>query len=96
MVKLGDGYDAHHTFPKAKEFNKYFKDRDIDVNEPCASLVWRKRDTHSGRNSLSDQHLKLWRQFIKDNPNADPDAVIRQRDIIEQQVWGNKGDTPRN
>jgi RHS repeat-associated protein len=94
--KLGDGYDAHHTLPKSKEFGEFFKDAGLDVNDP-KQMVWRKSDTHSSTangQKLTREHLDLWKQFKAKNPNATKEQILKQRDIIEQKVWGNKGDTP--
>jgi RHS repeat-associated protein len=97
--KLGTGYDAHHTMPKAKDMASYFKNAGIDVNDP-ENLIWRNSADHSttdaGR-ANSAKHLSLWRQFRKDNPNADKSAILKQRDVIEKEVWGDtKGDKPKN
>jgi hypothetical protein len=40
------------------------------------------------------KHLEFWRQFKAKNPNATKEQFLKQRDIIEQKAWGNKGDTP--
>lgn len=90
--KLAKGFDAHHTLPKAQEFAEFFKKAELDVNDPV-NLVWREEKKHRGTNSTT--HLNLWKQYKKDNPNATKEQILKQRDIIEQKVWGNtKGDTP--
>lgn len=70
----------------------FFKRADIDVNDP-KNLIWRESKSHQGKNS--SDHLKMWRQFMEDNPNADKKAILEFRDVVEKKIWGNtKGDTP--
>jgi RHS repeat-associated protein len=94
--KVGDGFDAHHTLPKAKEFSDFFKKAGLDVNDP-ANMVWRKAGDHSKTKegaAKSAQALEMWKTFMADNPNAKKDLILKQKDIIEKKVWGNLGDTP--
>jgi len=95
--KWGDGYDAHHTFPKGRKFKKYFRRNGIDINDPM-NLIWRHKDVHSKTRSgalNSREHLKLWREFMQNNPNPSQRQLYQARDNIEKAVWGNTtGDTP--
>jgi hypothetical protein len=91
---MGKGFDAHHTLPKADDLTNFFKKADIDVNDP-KNLIWRESKSHQGKNS--SDHLKMWRDFAKKNPKADKDMIMKQKDIIENKVWGNTtGNTPTN
>jgi hypothetical protein len=93
--KLGKGYDAHHTFLKSRI--DWFKSKGIDVNDP-KNLLWRKSEIHSKTGEgakKSAEHTRLWQDFIQNNPNATPEQIYKQRDIIEIKVFGNtKGDVP--
>jgi RHS repeat-associated protein len=92
--KMADGYDAHHTLPKADKFKDFFEKAGLDVNDP-ANMIWRERKDHQGKKS--SEHSKLWNMFMQRNPNATKDQILEQRDIIEKKVWGNTtGDTPTN
>lgn len=92
--KSAEGFDAHHTLPKADEFAEFFKKADIDVNDP-KNLIWREQKSHRGTSSTT--HSDLWRDFMKKNPNADKGAILKQKDLIEKKVWGNTtGDVPTN
>jgi hypothetical protein len=95
--KIGDGFDVHHTLPKADEFASFFNQHGIDVNDP-KNLVWREMNSHRGNNSTT--HTNLWRDFIeknRNNKNLKTEDIYKQRDVIEKKVWGNStGDTPLN
>ncbi|MBK7911437.1 AHH domain-containing protein [Candidatus Pollutiaquabacter sp.] len=95
--KLADGFDAHHTLPKSAEFAAYFKKAGLDVNDPV-NMVWREAKEHSTTaigQAKSKEHLKLWKDFMSGNPKATKEQILKQRDVIEQKIWGNaKGNTP--
>jgi RHS repeat-associated protein len=92
--KLANGYDAHHTLPKSKDFKAFFEKAGLDVNDP-ANMVWREMNDHRGKKS--SEHTKLWDMFMQKNPNATKEQILQQRDIIEKKVWGNTtGDVPTN
>ena len=91
--KEGKGYDAHHTLPKSKEFDDFFKNAGLDVHD-ADNLIWRQAGKHRG--SPSAKHLQLWREFMRDNPAASKEMILKHRNVIEKQVFGNvKGNTPR-
>jgi hypothetical protein len=58
---LGKGDDAHHVFPKAKQFAEFFEKAGIDVHNP-ANMKWLKSTIHRGKNSAS--HLKEWTKVM--------------------------------
>jgi RHS repeat-associated protein len=100
--KMGWDHDAHHTFPKAKELDEFFRSHGIDVNDP-AHLVWRKRETHSSTPegvANSQEHLKMWNEYIneikKNKKSVSKSDIFKKRDEIEQAVWGNSGDSPNH
>ncbi|MGV3629597.1 MAG: RHS repeat-associated core domain-containing protein [Bacteroidota bacterium] len=91
---MGKGYDAHHTLPKEQALQSFFTSKGIDVNDP-ANLIWREEKSHRGKTSAD--HLKMWKEWVKNNPDATKEDIFKQRDKIEKAVWGNtKGDTPTN
>ena len=97
--KIATGFDAHHTMPKGNQFSEFFKNANIDVNDP-KFLVWRESIDHSSTNfgaAKSKQHIKLWEDFMASNPEAGKDQILKQKDLIEKKVWGNTaGANPKN
>lgn len=54
--------DAHHMFPKTKEFASFFDKMQVDVNNP-AFMKWKDRATeHTGK--FSSEYNKIWKEFI--------------------------------
>ena len=87
--KEGVGYHAHHTLPKEQYLRKYFEAVGLDVNDP-ANMVWREGVEHIHQ---SQKHLAAWRGFFEKNPNATKEQILKFRDRIEKNIWGNtKGD----
>lgn len=58
---LGKGMDAHHIFPKAKQFAEFFAKAGLDVNNP-ANMKWLEASIHRGKNSAL--HLKEWEKVM--------------------------------
>lgn len=91
--KIGKGFEAHHKIPQALSLRKWFKDRGItdnDIHNP-SNATWREKSSHRAK---SKEHIKAWKQWMKDNPNAKRQDILDQRNKIDKQVWGNLGDTP--
>ncbi len=84
----GKGMEAHHKIPQSKSMRKWFNDHEItdtDIHKP-SNGVWREKTNHR---KLSKQHNREWKKWQDDNPNAKRDDILRQRDIIEEKVFGN-------
>ena len=86
--KLGKGYEAHHTLPQ--KYRKEFESLGINIDEP-GNVVWRKSEGHRAK---SAEHTKKWNEFFKKNTNPTKEQVIDYRKEVEQNVWGNKCDSP--
>lgn len=86
--KLGKGYEAHHTLPQ--KYRNRFEKLGINIDDP-EHVVWRKKESHRAGNA---EHGDKWDKFFKKNPSPTKEQVIEFRNQTEQQVWGNRGDTP--
>ena len=86
--KVGDGFEAHHTLPQ--KHRSEFEALDINIDEP-GNVVWRKKENHRKQNH---QHTKKWDDYINNHPAANKEDILKQRDIIEEDIWNNLGDVP--
>lgn len=86
--KVGDGFEAHHTLPQ--KHRSEFEALDINIDEP-GNVVWRKKENHRKQNH---QHTKKWDDYINNHPEANKEDILKQRDIIEEDIWNNLGDVP--
>lgn len=75
--------DAHHIFPKAKEFRAFFEKVGIDVNNP-EFLRWVKSGVHRGTNSVA--HLNEWRNVIRNFKGRTPtiNELLKEAKRIEK------------
>jgi hypothetical protein len=87
----GQGYHAHHTFPKAPGFADEFAKRGIDVNDP-ANMVWREAKEHLSDGKTAKQ-TTLWEKYFRDPDTKE--SIYEARDRIEKAVFGNMGDVPK-
>jgi hypothetical protein len=64
--------DAHHVFPKADEFTKFFQSKGINVNNPRYGTWWESVE----HRAKSYEYNEQWRVWISDNQNAKPYEVL--------------------
>lgn len=72
LYNIPSTYEAHHVFPKAKEFATQFSSAGIDVHDPHHLVFW-IREKHN-----ADAHIytSAWRKFFADNPKPTKDEVL--------------------
>ena len=61
------------------------------VGGEVLNVVWRKKENHRKQNH---QHTKKWDDYINNHPEANKEDILKQRDIIEEDIWNNLGDVP--
>ncbi len=81
--KFGKGFEAHHTLPQ--KFEKYFSKAGINIHDP-ENLVWRNPHKH---HTKTHEQLERWKSFFDINPNATKQEILRERNKIEKDVFGN-------
>lgn len=86
--KLGKGYEAHHTLPQ--KHRSKFEKLGINIDEP-GNVVWRRSEGHR---SKSAEHTKAWDVFFEKSNTPTREQVMEYRNRIEQDVWGNRCDSP--
>jgi hypothetical protein len=69
---LGLGKDAHHVFPKNKEFRDFFEEVGIDVNNQKYGAWW-DSDEHC---DISYEYNEKWTVFMQINPGATREEVL--------------------
>jgi hypothetical protein len=83
----GEVYTEHHVFPKESAYEKWFKDRGVDVDEWCIDLTPPEHQAqHGGGNST------LARNIAKEIPEAEWSAGIMDRlfrvELQKQKLTG--------
>ena len=63
--------DAHHVFPQARRFQKYWKNADINIHNP-SHLKWWEKSAHRSR---AKEYNKHWDVFFRENKNATPEEI---------------------
>ena len=58
--------DAHHIFPQAAKFQKYWNKAGINIHNP-KNMTWWKSGPHR---SAAHGYNNAWSKFFLDNPNA--------------------------
>jgi hypothetical protein len=69
----GLGKDAHHIFPQSDDFKDFFDEVGIDINNPKYGTWW----DSSEHRSKSYEYNQEWSRFIRTNPNATKEEVLR-------------------
>lgn len=62
----GVGKDAHHIFPQAERFQKYWQKSGINIHDP-KNLAWWEKSSHR---SAAKAYNAAWDKFFSRNPNA--------------------------
>lgn len=79
----GIGYDAHHKFPKANEFQLYWQKFGMNIHDP-ANMTWWLSTPHR-RNSGA--YNDAWRNFFQ-NKNITKKDVYSFADELEKEFAG--------
>ncbi len=74
----GVGMDAHHIYPQAKRFQKYWKKIGLNIHDP-KYLRWWERSSHR-KNAKAFN--KMWDEFFEMNPDANFDKIMQFGDDI--------------
>jgi hypothetical protein len=76
-----------------QKYRAYFEELGINIDEP-GNVVWRESKSHQKK---SAQATKEWDEVMtSSNKPKTKKEVLEQRNRIEQRVWGNRGDSPKN
>jgi Predicted lipoprotein of unknown function (DUF2380) len=68
----GVGMDAHHVFPQAEKFSKFFDRTGINIHDPENLRWW---PTASHKKAAAEYNL-AWRNYMENMPNATRDEII--------------------
>jgi hypothetical protein len=69
--QLGEGMDAHHIFPKGKQFDAFFQRAGINVHDPN-NLTWWESGAHR---AAAPDYTRDWSRFMQMNPDASPEVI---------------------
>lgn len=86
-VKLTGKIELHHLLPKAREFKKFFKGAGLDVEKfkiPLDKAIHRLKPSGLHTNAGGNWN-KVWREFMKANPNATKKQILNQLNNMKKQ-----------
>ncbi len=76
--------DAHHTIPKAKEFQKNYDKAGINIHDPKYG-TWLESNLHR---STSSDYNNQWRLFFRGNPDATKEEIENFASYLMQFFYG--------